>query len=130
MTSAIRLGYGGNSYYDYLLYASISLYYMKVLTAFLRKQFIQTVRFICFGFSPEFIVMNVRIERRVFIARHVKQTCHTFILPNWFCRCMKTQSKGFMITSSKRVSNRDSPTRQNSFPNAPLQTFTVKCRFL
>ena len=130
MTSAIRLGSSGNSYYDYLLYVSISLHYMKVLTAFLRKQFIQTVRFIYLDFAPEFIVMNVRIERRVFIARHVKQTRHTFILPHCLCRCMKTQSKGSMITSSKRVSNRDSPTRQNSFPNAPLQTLTVKCRFL
>ena len=101
-----------------------------MLIAFLRKQFIQTVRFIYLDFTPEFIVMNVRIEQKVFIARHVKQTRHTFILPNCLCRCMKTQPKGFMITSSIRVSNRDSPTRQNSFPNPPLQTLTVKCRFL
>jgi len=130
VTSAIRLGSSGNSYYEYLLYVSISLCCMKVLTTFLRKQFIQTVRFIYSDFAPEFIVMNVRIERRVFIARHVKQTRHTFILPNCLCRCMKTQSKGFTITSSKRVSNRDSPIQQNSFPNAPLQTLTVKCKFL
>ena len=129
MTSAIRLGSSGNSYYDYLLYVSISLL-LHESDILLRKQFIQTVRFIYLDFTPEFIVMNVRIERRVFIARHVNQTRHTFILPNCLCRCMKTQSKGFMITSSKRVSNRDSPTRQNSFPNAPLKTLTVKCRSL
>ena len=129
MTSAIRLGSSGNSYYDYLLYVSISLL-LHESDILLRKQFIQTVRFIYLDFTPEFIVMNVRIERRVFIARHVNQTRHTFILPNCLCRCMKTQSKGFMITSSKRVSNRDSPTRQNSFPNAPLKTPTVKCRSL
>lgn len=130
MTSAIRLDSSGNSYYDYLLYVSISLYCVKGLTTFLRKQFIQTVGFIYLDFAPEFIAMNVRIERRVFIARHVKQTRHTFILPNCLCRCMKTQSKGFMITSSKRVPNRDSLIRQNSFPNAPLQTLTVRCRSL
>lgn len=59
-----------------------------------------------------------------------KQTRHTFILANCICRCMKTQSKEFMITSSKRVPNRDSPTRQNSFQNTPRQTLTVKCRSL
>jgi hypothetical protein len=41
---------------------------------------------------------------------------------------MKTQSKESTITLSKRVSNRDSATRQNSFQNTPRQTLTVKCR--
>jgi hypothetical protein len=56
------------------------------------------------------------------------QTRHTFILAKCVCRCMKTQSKGSMITLSKRVSNRDSATPQNSFQNTPRQTLTVKCR--
>jgi hypothetical protein len=43
----------------------------SLLTAFLRKQFIQTVRFIYSDIESELISMNVRIERRVFIVRQV-----------------------------------------------------------
>lgn len=43
----------------------------SLLTAFFRKQFIQTVRFIYSDIEFELILMNVRIERRAFIVRQV-----------------------------------------------------------
>ena len=50
----------------------IFVYYKgSLLTAFFRKQFIQTVRFIYSDIDIELISMNVRIERRVFIVRQV-----------------------------------------------------------
>ena len=42
-----------------------------LLTAFFRKQFIQTVRFIYSDIEFELISMNVRIGQRVFIVRQV-----------------------------------------------------------
>ena len=44
-----------------------------MLTASLRKQFIQTVRFIHSDIEFELITMNARIERRVFIVRQVER---------------------------------------------------------
>jgi hypothetical protein len=97
-----------------------------VLTAFFRKQFIQTVRFIYSVIEFGLIFINVRIEQRAFIARQVETRHNFFISPNCVYRCMKTQFKGSMITSYRRVSKRGSLTRQNSFLSATLK---VKCRF-
>ena len=104
MTSAIRLGSRGDSYYEYLLCVHCFVYYMEyVLTAFLRKQFIQTVGFIYSAIEYGLIFINVRIEQRTFIARQVETRHNLFISPNCMYRCMRTQFKGFMITSYKRV---------------------------
>jgi hypothetical protein len=42
---------------------------------------------------------------------------------------MKMRSKESMITSSRKVSNRNSPTLRSSFPSAILRTLKVKCKF-
>ena len=128
MTSAIRLGSSGNSYYEYLLYESISVHCMKcsdnpcqeaVHSDSAFHVFRSRIRVHCYEYK----------DRTEGVYREVcKQTRHTFILANCVCRCMKTQSKESMITLSKRVSNRDSATQQNSFQNTPRQTLTVKCR--
>ena len=98
----------------------------SVLMAFLRKQFIQTVRFIHSAIEFELILMNVRIEQRMFIVRQVETRHNLFISPNCVYRCMKTQFKRSMITSYRRVFKRGSLTPQNSFLSATLE---VKCKF-
>ena len=51
----------------------------SVLMAFLRKQFIQTVRFIQSAIEVELILVNVRIEQRTFIVRQVETRHNLFI---------------------------------------------------
>ena len=60
MTSAIRLGSRGDSFYEYLLYVSVShLITRGELTAALRKQFIQTVCVSCVCFILKFgLILN------------------------------------------------------------------------
>ncbi|KAH9988958.1 glycoside hydrolase [Russula vinacea] len=87
VTSAIRLGSRGDSYYEYLL-----------------KQFIQTDR-------TEDVYREASTEDVTTSSSRL-----TVVY-----RCMKTQSRRSMITSYKRVSKRDSLTRQNSFRNATLE---------
>jgi hypothetical protein len=92
----------------------VFVYYMEyVLTAFIRKQFIQTVRFIYSAIECGLIFINVRIEQRTSIVRQVETRHNLFISPNCVYRCMKTQFKGSMIISYRRVLKRDSLTRQN-----------------
>jgi hypothetical protein len=65
-----------NTYCAFIIFA----YYMgSLLTASLRKQFIQTVRFIYSDIDVEFklIPMNVRIEQRVFTVRQVGRVVTT-----------------------------------------------------
>jgi hypothetical protein len=72
--------------------------------------------------------MIIRIEQRVFIARHVVGHVTTPSCLTDIYRCIKTRSKEYMITSSRKVSNQDSPTLRSSFPSAILRTLKVKCK--
>lgn len=128
MTSAIRLGSRGDSYYEYLLCVPCFCLLHGICidgfpqeavhsnSAFLYSQLLNSNSFL----------INVRIEQRAFIVRQVETRHNLFISPNCFYRCMKTQFKRFMTTSYRRVFKRDSLTRQNSFLSATLK---VKCRF-
>ena len=100
-----------------------------MLTASLRKQFIQTVRFIHSDIEFELITMDARIERRVFTVRQVERNVTSSSRLTGVYRCMRTQFRQSMITSYRRVSKRDSLTRQNSFPSAVPVTLQMKCRF-
>jgi hypothetical protein len=77
VTSAIRLGSRGDSYYEYLLYVSTFVDHMRRGDSSSQETVHSDSAFHVFDLGFMFIFMDSRIEQRAFIARHVDRRVTT-----------------------------------------------------